>query len=361
MKFNKHTATYYLVFIAILYFITISIFIPFYQNYFYHAYILPDSVTYMDAAHLIYKEGFAFHPTRPFGYPILIGLPYLLGCTNQNAILNFAVVLNFLFWLASVVYLHKILAKLTHPKVAFWVTLIFIFTFSYTYFIYQAMTELLFTLLLILFAYTLLMYFDLKKNTFLFAALFLLCYSTCVRPISFYFSIVFFIFCLLRFIKLKELKSIGIAIGIFLATIGLQLGMMKHESGKYTISFIQNYTIDRFLITRAEFFKTHKNGKISIHSYDDFNDLVMFYNQRWDTKDSVYNLIQGKENIVKYWADADIQYKENIKSELKNNGYLFFGAYITNLLENMKNGSFFPPLLTWEQKNYNFLQEFFYF
>ena len=248
----------------------------------------------------------------------------------------------------------KIIEKLIGSKIAFFVTLIFIFTFSYTYFIYQAMTEILFTLVLILFSYALLMYIDKRKSIYLCLALFFLSYSTVVRPINIYFSIVFFVFCLFLSIKKKEFKLTGISICIFLATIGLQMGMMKYETGKFAISFIQNYTIDRFLITRAEYLKAHYKGNLSIYSYKDNNALVAFYNNKWNPKDSLYNLITGKENIVKYWADSDKQYIENIKSSFKNNSYLFLDSYCCNLIENTKNGSFFPRLLTWEQKNYHF-------
>jgi len=257
-----------LLIIALLYFIALSILIPFPENYTHHLYILPDSLTYLNAAKLIYKSGFTFDPTRPFGYPILIGLPYLAGISGFLSILKFSVFINICCWLLSVLFLYKTIKQLINGKTAFYITLIFIFTFSYIYFIYQAMTESLFTLLVILFSYCLMRYFEAKKYTFLLASLFFLCYSVVVRPISFYICTAFFVYCIWLAFKNKDLRLFFLSIIIFTSTIGLQMGMIYRESGKFAISFIQNYTMDRFLITRAAYLKEKNEAAFKLHSYD---------------------------------------------------------------------------------------------
>ena len=343
-----------LLIIALLYFIVLSILIPFPENYTHHLYILPDSLTYLNAAKLIYKSGFTFDPTRPFGYPILIGLPYLAGISGFLSILKFSVFINICCWLLSVLFLYKTIKQLINGKTAFYITLIFIFTFSYIYFIYQAMTESLFTLLVILFSYCLMRYFEAKKYTFLLASLFFLCYSVVVRPISFYICTAFFVYCIWLAFKNKDLRLFFLSIIIFTSTIGLQMGMIYRESGKFAISFIQNYTMDRFLITRAAYLKEKNEAAFKLHSYDNYQEFLIYYNKKWDPKDSVYNAITNEHDIIRYWATSDGDYKKDIANELRNDKTYFFKSYLYNLLENVKNGSFFPRLITWEQKKKKF-------
>lgn len=306
---------------------SVSVLLQLPQNHLEPSFVFADSISYLRAAHLLYDHNFLADPIRPFGYPVLLGIPMLFGFSTNESVFNFSVWLNIIFWLSSVVVFYNILKNLLNRSFGFWGTLIFIFSFSQITMIYQALTECLFILLILLFVYYFLQYLNHKSYRALLISLAFLCFSVVVRPIGLYFAIIFLVFCVVMFIRKKHYKSLLLSLIIFMSTIGLQGFNMYREFGTFTLSYIQNYTVDVYLVTKANYLSEGKKGP-----------FAAYYGKEKHYVDSVIVASSIAGDQVSYWTISDNIRKKHISQALKGDRKFLVYSMLYNIYENSRLG-----------------------
>lgn len=332
---------YFVFLIAIALFICLTLSLNIWENFDKEYFIYPDANSYVTSASWLYKNHFTPHFIRPIGWPVIIGLPYLV---NANAtkfdILYFSVVLNFICWLISIYYVFKIISKYINHNIAFAFTLVFVFLVSNILLVFQSMTEGFFVLLLILFAYHLLEYISTKANKHLLLSCLFIFYSAITRPANFYPAIITLIMALV--LCRKSLRYAGSIMLLFIATVGLQCYLMNRTYGKPTVSFIKNHTAYYYLFARAEFFATPEKWNNNYETF--YKEREVFANNA-AIEDSVNN------NAKSVWPYLDKTYKENISYNMKANLPVVIKQLTQNIIENSTTGSNFPYMLRNESSN----------
>lgn len=329
---------------AAVVFIAISVLLQLPANYERAGFIFEDAVSYREAGRALYKESFSAHPVRTFGYPLLIGIPYLFGAATDAAILQFSVVINILAWLGSVLLMYLIASKLTTSKYAIAAAGLFICTSTNIPMLYQSMTETVFIFTILAFLYYLLRYLYENSSGALLTALFFICFSVTVRPISLYFSVAVFLFSVILFVARKQYRSIGIAVLIYAITIGTQLLIMQQTYGKPTISFIQNYTVYSYVLNKADYMKSDKQMS--------FADFSIARDARIDSV--VRAEIKDPNDLKQYWPAADKYYALSIKQSIEDNKKNILVTLLNNMRDNSTKGSNTIQVLANEQNKRGF-------
>ncbi len=288
-------------------------------------FIYPDAQSYMRAARYLYTQHFFADPVRPFGYPAIVGIPYMFGAADATVIW-FGIFINFIFLLLSVYVIYDIISSYA-PRAAFAMTLLFIFSFSNLLMVYQLMTEIFFIFILLLVAANLLKYLQSGKERNLWIGIGALCYSVIVRPICLYFALMALLIYLLLYIRKRNFKGIAFIILVYVATIGLQSANMYRCYGRYTLSFIQNYTLYKYLIVKAQYLQQGRPGK-----FGDFYEL----------KDKQYNELlapyASPDNIKQYWYVSDDYTKQEVTKTMKESKSAVLKSYLYNVVENARSG-----------------------
>ena len=93
----------YLLLLSAVIFIAITTLFQVYDNAELPDYRAADSYSYEEAAQRIYHLGGQPHPTRPFLYPLIVGIPYLFS-SDYYVFLRFNYAINALFWLLTSFY-----------------------------------------------------------------------------------------------------------------------------------------------------------------------------------------------------------------------------------------------------------------
>jgi hypothetical protein len=212
-----------------------------------------DTKSYLEAAENLYLRHEA-HLMRPYGYPLLLGLPYLFG---QQLTIYWGVFLNVILWISTVFLLYNIIKKITNTLWARVCTALFALNIGSFSLVFQLLSETLFVFCLVLFAFFILKFLVEQKNSWLICAAFVLAYTALVRPIAFnlwfvFIAIsVFFIFKNTKnTLKTRFLTTFGIlSAGLLLV---IQMAMMQQKFEVFTITFIDKLTFYHYLGATAE-------------------------------------------------------------------------------------------------------------
>lgn len=236
-----------LITVSILFFTFISYILQLPYNATLTQFVDGDPPSYWAAAKLIYTEGFAAHPLRPFFYPFLIGLPSFLGISSTHSFW-IALGLNFMCWLGTILFIFHILINYTNRKIAFIGAFIFVINTSNIINCWAVLAESLFYFLIIGSIYFLLKYITNKTNTGYFIAFVtFFCLSFITRPT--YSPLLFILIPLFIFALIKKYLSLFIgfiSLIIFTATIGFNAYKMRQTYGNWTLSYIGQCTIYPF-------------------------------------------------------------------------------------------------------------------
>ncbi len=295
------------------------------ENYQNSALRLPDAMSYRQAAKYLYEYGFSAHHIRTFGYPLIVGLPYLLGISADTAIVNFAVALNFLFWLSSVWLVYVIAKSFIGAKGALIIGIAFVLCITHILGSYLVMTETFFLTIMLLASWNLLQFIHFKRDRNIFLFISLLSFSAVVRPVTYYLVILASLFCIVYFIRTKKFRNILIPIIAYCFTIGLQQANMHRKYDVYTLSFIQNYTIYHYLVMPAEY-----------HLFRDKYSPDSFYVGR---NEKIKMLIDGLKQEPEKVKKADEYYKSELKRGLVSNRDNIISVFYQNLRHNCNVGN----------------------
>lgn len=239
----KNKLLHFIQFYPILFLCLVAIFFylaTFWGLDLFHFVVEPDSDvwTYEEAADLLYKKNLTAHPTRPFGFPLLLGLPQLF--TDDKFISNIFFRLTAItLWFSTGILLYKSLLYRFSTKIAILGAVLFYANVSNIIYNNIKYTETLFTFILTLMLYFYVKYIALKNTSYLIAAFAALSFSIVVRPTL---SLLFFPFLMIIFFLLFKNKNYGqnwvfLFFAIFI-TVGFQSWNMNRRFGEYKISYI---------------------------------------------------------------------------------------------------------------------------
>lgn len=283
-------------------------------------FIFPDSTTYLQAAKNLYTS-FTPHDTRPIFLALLNGFPLLFGFGDESVFV-WSYFLNAACWIGTALLLFSILRNWLSDKPAFLISLVHLLTMGSAVMVFHLLSESIYTFLLFLVVFLLFRYEKTKHFTFLSWALALLVLLILVRPGAKVLAILTCLYLAKTVWKNRQNRSL-IWVGLALAAVCLQLGMMKKQFGHYTISYIDSFTYYNYLGTRAqclrdsETFKQCDNGR-----YRYF--ITLDYDQQ-------------KKVAV-----------DDLKGQLEHNTANVIGAYFINVFQNSIGGS--TPIAMCEQK-----------
>jgi hypothetical protein len=163
-------------------FAIVSFLLQLYSNIWYPDFESSDAHSYRNAAAFLYFKNGLLHPTRPPIFPAFLSIPLFFGASKTTQVV-FVAILNGFFHFLTLGILYKMLARVLNPRWAFGLGLLYALNLGTIAINCQALTEPLYTLILLLGAYFFQTYlFSGKKMPFLHAAWCAFYLSLGVRP-----------------------------------------------------------------------------------------------------------------------------------------------------------------------------------
>ena len=211
-----------------------------------------DAYEYHLAAQGLYLYDFQPHPTRMFGFPLLVGWISVWDNSFQ-AFWTTSYLLNIFFWLLTGLLLLRIGGKLfgAAQVLSYFPLVFFGLQIGNVVMVSQAVTETFYTFLLVLLLWLWMSATGNRQTRYLLAAFGVFCFSLVIRPTaSVWLSLIvptLFAFFLQK--KQHFWQNTGVALLCLAATLGLQSGLMKTYYGVYNTSNIGLLTY--FLYTDA--------------------------------------------------------------------------------------------------------------
>jgi hypothetical protein len=273
-----------------------------------------DTKTYLEAAENLYLRHEA-HLMRPYGYALLLGLPYLIG---QQPTIYWGVFLNIILWVSTVFLLYNIIKSITNTLWARVCTAVFALNIGSFSLVFQLLSETLFVFCLVLFAFFILKFVVKQKKSWLICAAFILAYSALVRPIAFNLWFVFVAISVFFILKNKEntlktrfLTTFGIlSAGLLLV---IQMAMMQQKFEIFTITFVDKLTFHHYLGAAAEGLKgegIEQVRKVRGETHEalrEKKDYQALY--ELGTDDMKAQVLNNLPNLFRAWQEG---YRDNI-------------------------------------------------
>ncbi len=211
-------------------------------------YWAPDADSYLNASSNLFTFGI-MDEVRPFGFPLLIGLPSIVGFEENSK--QFAHFVNIGFWLASICMVYLIVAALSkNKKTAFWGAFLFIVIIGYPAICHQVLTEPACGFFMLLAGYHLAEFFNRKKSRHLAIFTISLGIGALVKPILYPVCCLSIVSLLLYFILRKEWYNMMLS-HLPLPFFFIQIIGNGQLCGTYSFSNISGYTYYNYLSAYA--------------------------------------------------------------------------------------------------------------
>jgi len=310
---------HYLMLFAFLEWLIIAYFSGYWHFWLTTPALYSDPNSYFFAAKdLIYK----MHPDqiRPLGISLLFSIPLFFSDSLRFFIIV-NVLLQFGAWLWTIYTLYQSCLFIYDKKESVLVTLLFSIALSPLAMSFMIMSETYFMFFLVLAFYFFVRFIKSEKTHFLLMGYFLLCFATIVRPLTYYVVILFTIILIAHF-AWRSLNrrwiNILFTIGIFLSTIGVQLGGMYFTYRVLTLSD----TMGKVMWMWAA------NGECIANGRNDLDHCV----SEWMNEAVSQSELEKKElNVV---------IKEKFLGFAKTNPMTMIRAYLVSLKYNLIGGSY---------------------
>ena len=277
----------------------------------WQTFVFPDSESYLLASENLYL----FHKTdiiRPSLIAAINGFPLLFGF-SKISLFAWNTFVNLIAWLAIIQLVYRIISKFATQKIAFFSTLIYLFSVGSFIIVFQVLSETVFALMLLLSLYYFQKYFESKAIKYISIGISLLVLSVLIKPVSLgLVAILLLIF----FFKLKKVVFNKWSLVIYFSLFILIFHMysMKKNYGDFTISYIDSFTYYNYLGTRADCLKNDMEFKQCDNArYRYFNTL---------------SLAEGKKEAFR-----------DMKMQVTTNAVNLAKAYFTNIFYNTWRGS----------------------
>lgn len=275
-------------------------------------YVYPDTESYIRASEDFY---FSFKPNyiRPSLIAAINGFPLLFGCAKTSLFL-WNTIVNLALWFATVILLFTFLLRLTSKKLAFFITLIYIFSLGSLLIVFEFLSETVFSFFLLVSFFLFQKHSETRKTFYLSFGFGLLILSVLIKPVS---LLLFLSVCVFLGIKqlskvVRSSSSLLVYGSIFIVLFHIY--SMKLNYGNYTLSYIDSLTYYNYLGTKADCFK---NG--------------VKFSQSNNYRSRYFNKVSLSETKKVAFED--------LKNQVNGNTFNFFKAYFSNLLINSSTAS----------------------
>jgi len=246
--FKKYTYQLLLIVIGISWLLILSSLLDIHLQTF----IFPDAGNYNESATNLYWH-LRGHCYRPILMAAIYGFPLLFGA-NDHYLYTFAIYINIILWLISIVLLFEIIQHYVSKKITFWLSLLFVFSIGITLFNFHLLAEIPFLFFLISSFYFLQKYGQTKVVKWLVIALSILVLSMLIKPGSKFFAILLLIhFSKILVIHYKQKVMVFLYVSIALCLV--QSAGLKYQFGDFTISYIDNVTFHNYLFSKADCYR----------------------------------------------------------------------------------------------------------
>lgn len=290
-----------------------------------------DPVSYELAAEYLYQEGRA-HLTRPYFFPLLLGLPYLFKATSHtlDVVAYFE---QFLFWLLTVIFFYKSAKLILCPKKSFIFTLLFLSFVGNLILSTQKYSEPLFGLLLIISCYFLLKFQIFKENKYILFSFISCCFSAVTRPTTAPIVDLVLILLLFYFVFLKKYWIFGIKILLsWCLIIGFQLVLMKKTHNTWRISNIGGSTYYLYLGAYSEIFDKANTweAKTALYRVEKIRRLHEIPNISW--------WMNQPDTIKTNWDSVQNVFKQDFYKQLTQQPKSLILSYARSIISNSRSG-----------------------
>ena len=311
----------------------------------------PDSATYWTASRQLYFDGFQAHPLRPYLFPLIIGLPYLINLTSADFVF-YVQCLNFLAWLLTIWAIVKCLLLTTKSRFAFIGGLLFATHIGSIGINVHVMTEALFTCCLAWSVYFCLKNaFNAPKQGNIFKAVGLLTAAALIKPTV--LPILFLgVVPLLLWLKIKQkltFKGLMLSLTLIFVPISGQFYNMKRCFGHATFTYLSSENLYLFLLAYTHLLK--ETGSYTAAS------------QNWGTEREKRQMTI--ETAVAQGMDRksamDSLCQQDLKKAVSENPKLLVASLSRAIISNTKGESYFIDNTqnTLNHRHFDFWQRFF--
>ena len=295
--FKKYTYHFLLLFIGIVWLLILTVLLDIHLQ----TIIFPDAGNYGEAATNLYwfHRG---HCYRPLLMAAIYGFPLLFGASG-NDLYHIAIFINSIFWLSCILLLFEIVKEYVSKKIAFWLSLVFIFFVGNTLFNFHLLAETPFLFFLILGFYFLQKYAETKTFKWLVIALSILVLSMLIKPGSKFFAIILIIyFSKTLFMHYKQKVMILLYASITLCFV--QAAGLKYQFGDFTISYIDNVTFHNYLFSKADCYRKGIEYKQIDNPRAEFLFTKKVHEQKKIAKEDILEQIHNnKINVLKAYLN----------------------------------------------------------
>jgi hypothetical protein len=312
----------YLLLLSSLIFLTIATVLQVYENTELATYRAADSYSYEEAASRIYDLGFQPHPTRPFLYPLILGLPKLFT-NDYSLLLRFNYALNFLFWLLTILFIYKSIVLISKPIQAFLCALLFAFNISNILINPQILTESVYTFTLSLIVFFLTKYCTTHKISHLTSAISIFTLSILIRPSGLILALIIVPIHIIYLYKKRSFTQIALILVIISCPL-LQMTRMAQYKMNFTISNIGTETLYYYLCGYAEAVKT------SDYAYSNYSLLQSNYEKIRIERLSIMTAMEGNNG----WKNKKTRAMNDFEYQLTHNFKGLAFSYIRSIVSN---------------------------
>ncbi|HRE77007.1 MAG TPA: hypothetical protein PLL09_04190 [Flavobacterium sp.] len=303
--------------------------------------IFPDAGNYNESATNLYWH-LRGHCYRPLLMASIYGFPLLFGASDTD-LYGIATYINIVLWLILIVLMFEIIQHYVSKKIAFWLSLLFVFSVGITLFNFHLLAEIPFLFFLISSFYFLQKYSQTKVVKWLVIALSILVLSMLIKPGSKFFAILLLIyFSKILVLHYKQKVMIFLYVSILLCLT--QAAGLKYQFGDFTISYIDNVTFHNYLFSKADCYRKGVEYTQIDNPRAEYLFTKKVHEQKKIAKEDILEQIQNnKINIVKAYFH---NFTWNSLS----------GNIIINSYSNVLNDSNFPKIqssLYWISKYQN--------
>ena len=245
---KKYTYQLLLMFIAIIWLLILCSLLDIHLQ----TLIFPDAGNYNESATNLYWH-LRGHNYRPILMAAIFGFPLLFGASDIY-LYSSAIYINIFLWLSSIILLFEIIQHFVSKKIAFWISVVFMFFIGITLFNFHLLAEIPYLFFLLSSFYFLQKYSQTKVVKWLVIALSVLVLSMLIKPGSKFFAILLLLFfskTLFLYYKQKVMLLLYASIGLCL----IQAAGLKYQFGDFTISYIDNVTFHNYLFSKADCYR----------------------------------------------------------------------------------------------------------
>lgn len=289
-----------------------------------------DAGGYLEAGKLLWLE-FQLHSFRTFGYPVLTGIPFLFGASEQSARV-FLVLVNTGIFAYSAILLYNIASGyLKNTRISVAISLIYIFSPGLLFINFATLSEPFFILCLLL-AVKFLIRFAKERNSndIVFTA-FWVVFSATVRPINLHFAVIILVIIVgILIIHTKSVTRTLIVAVFSVIMIIIPMLIMKKTYGVFTYTNNSKYMLYHYLGSYAS--SIPQSSQIAM--YDSFHRNALRVDS---TGFREGEMITDKAR----WKRRDSFYSASLKNILAARKKQLLVAIFNNCIENATTESHF--------------------